>query len=197
MVNLDFNIIEYVQMLEDAHHELEQEKKELEQEKKKLEGEHEKYELKTERVKWAKQCFEAARDLFNENKKLLEEIESLQKQLDEKKQQVIEEREQKAELEMKLTEMKKISEVMAKKASEEAVLKALRTYANTSKRKTVDKRAFAKTSILEIANANGLVLPQEFAASIESLDDERPEPKVMNVSGNYNDIHDNATVNQK
>ena len=148
-------------------------------------------------MNWAKQCFEAARDLFNENKKLAEEIESLQKQLDEKKEQLAEERERRSELEMKLAEMTKLSAGMAKKASEEAVLMALRVYANTSKRKTVDKRAFAKTSILEMANANGLTLPQEFAAAIESLDDERPDPKVVNVTGNYNDIHDNGTVNQK
>ena len=74
------------------------------------------------------------------------------------------------------------------------MLKALRTYVNRSKRKTIDKRAFAKTATLEIANANGLLLPEDLAAMIESLDDELTDPKVVNVSGNYNDIHDNGGV---
>lgn len=75
--------------------------------------------------------------------------------------------------------MSKLTTGMAKKASEEAMLKALRTYANTSKRKTVDKRTFAKTAILEMANVNGLVLPEDLATTIESLDDEQPEPKTV------------------
>ena len=83
---------------------------------------------------------------------------------------------------------------MAKKASEDNQIKALRTYVNRSKRKTPDKRVFAKYAMLEIANANGLTLPEELAATIDSLDDEQPEPKVVNVAGNYNDIHDNGKV---
>ena len=30
---------------------------------------------------------------------------------------------------------------------------------------------------------------------LNCLDDVQPEAKVVNVSGNYNDIHDNKTVN--
>ena len=187
MEDSSFNLPEYIQVLTETQLELEREMTELDK--------------KSQFVIWSRQYLKSTQsemfDLYNNNKKLLEEKEKLIHENSMLLQKMTDEKRQREELEMKLTEMKKISEVMAKKASEEAVLKALRTYANTSKRKTVDKRAFAKTSILEIANANGLVLPQEFAASIESLDDERPEPKVMNVSGNYNDIHDNATVNQK
>lgn len=113
------------------------------------------------------------------------------------RQQLADEKRQREELEMKLTEMSKLTTGMAKKTSEEAMLKALRTYANTSKRKTIDKRIFAKTAILEMANANGLTLPPDLAATIDSLDDDQTEPKTVNVAGNYNDIHDNATVNQK
>ena len=125
-----------------------------------------------------------------------EEQEALRQQLADRSQQWAEEKERRQEMEMKLAEMSKLSTVMAKKASDEAVLMALRTYANASKRKTMDKRAFAKTSILEIANANGLTLPKEFAATIESLDDEQVEPKVVNVGngGHYNDIHDNKEI---
>lgn len=100
------------------------------------------------------------------------DISALRQQLDDEKQR-------RAELEMKLAEMSKLTTGMAKKASEEAMLKALRTYANTSKRKTVDKRTFAKTAILEMANVNGLVLPEDLATTIESLDDEQPEPKTV------------------
>ena len=79
--------------------------------------------------------------------------------------------------------MSKLSTGMAKKASEDNLLKALRTYVNRSKRKTADKRAFAKSATLEIANANGLIIPEDLAAAIDSLDDEQAEPKVVNVAG--------------
>ncbi len=143
------------------------------------------------------QLVDAMDGLLAENSKQQAEIETLRQQLSDKNQQFAEEKERRQDLEMKLAEMSKLSAVMAKKASEEAVRNALQTYANTSKRKTVDKRTFAKTAILEIANVNGLTLPQDLAAIIECLDDEQPNPKVVNVAGNYNDIHDNATVNQK
>ena len=32
---------------------------------------------------------------------------------------------------------------------------------------------------------------------IQSLDDEQTEPKVVNVTGNYNDVHDNGEVKFK
>ena len=44
--------------------------------------------------------------------------------------------------------------------------------------------------------ANKLTLPEDLAAAIECLDDDQADPKVVNVTGNYNDIHDNGTVNQ-
>ena len=121
---------------------------------------------------------------------MVNEIESLREQLAEEKRL-------RADLEMKVAELSKLSAGMAKKSSEEDLLKALRTYANRSKRKTADKRMFAKSAILEIAIANNLTLPEELAATVDSLDDEQTEPKVVNVAGNYNDIHDNGTVNSK
>ena len=48
--------------------------------------------------------------------------------------------------------------------------------------------------VLELAMANGVAFPEDLAASIDSLDDEQPEAKVVNVAGNYNDIHDNGSV---
>ncbi len=96
--------------------------------------------------------------------------------------------------EVRLSEMSKLTAGMAKKTPEEDLLKALRTYVNRSKRKTPDKRAIAKMATLEIANANGLVLPEDLAAAIESLDDEQAEPKVVTVNGSYTDVHDNGNV---
>ena len=57
--------------------------------------------------------------------------------------------------------------------------------------------ALAKEAALDMVLANKLTLPEDLAAAIESLDDDQSDPKVVNVSGNYNDIHDNGTVNQK
>ena len=117
-------------------------------------------------------AIDMARKLTEEKEKQSAEIESLSQQLQEEKRL-------RAELEMKMAEMSKLSAGMAKKASEEDVLKVLRTYANRSKRKTLDKRTFAKSAILEIANANNLILPEELATTVESLDDEQAEPKIV------------------
>lgn len=141
-------------------------------------------------------------EVMTENSQLKEDNDDLQQQLNDEKQQCVE-LEMKlmetskhcGELEMKLMEMSKLSTGMAKKASEDSLLKALRTYVNRSKRKTADKRAFAKSATLEIANANGLDLPEDLKAAIESLDDEQTDTKLVTVQGNYNDIHDNNSVN--
>ena len=127
----------------------------------------------------------------------LQKVEEIANENESLREQLAEEKRARAELEMKIAELSKLSAGMAKKSSEEDLLKALRTYANRSKRKTADKRMFAKSAILEIAIANNLTLPEELAATVDSLDDEQAEPKVVNVAGNYNDIHDNGTVNSK
>ena len=144
---------------------------------------------------------EAVEEMLAENGRLTatvssqeETISSQEETIERLRSQLQEEREQRAELEMKLMEMNKLSTGMAKKASEDNLLKALRTYVNRSKRKTADKRAFAKSATLEIANANGLDLPEDLKAAIDSLDDELSEPKVVTVTGSYNDIHDNGSV---
>lgn len=117
-------------------------------------------------------AIEVARKLMSENEKQTAEIESLREQLQEEKRL-------RAEMEMKMAEMSKLSAGMAKKSSEEDLLKALRTYANRSKRKTLDKRTFAKSAILEIANVNNLTLPEDLATTVDSLDDEQAEPKIV------------------
>ena len=55
-----------------------------------------------------------------------------------------------------------------------------------------------KEMIQELVLSCGVTLPQDLADSIQSLDDEQQEaPRVVNVSGNYNDIHDNNNVDIK
>ncbi len=182
MKEIGFNLFDYVQMLEAARNELEQEQKELAQEQERLAE-------KTKRVDWSKQCFEAARDLFAENKKLSEDIVKLQKQLDEEKRQ-------RADLEMNLAETRKLMDSIAKKSSEEGVQKAIQTFVNYSKRKTSDKRTYIKNTILEFSSVNRISLPEELSATIDCLDDEQTEPKSVTMNGGvYNDIHDNKDVN--
>jgi hypothetical protein len=122
-------------------------------------------------------------ELLKENEDQKADIESLQQLL--------------AEAEMKLAEMRKLLDSVTKKSSEEGVQKALQAFVSYSKRKTPNKRSYIKNTILEFANVNRIPLPEELANAIDNLDDEQSEPKVVNVHGNYNDIHDNGTVNQK
>jgi DNA repair exonuclease SbcCD ATPase subunit len=150
-------------------------------------------------------------EVIADNKRQQEEIESLQQQLEEKKNDyevlagtaknlldaATEARNQKKELEMQLAETRKLSEGVAKKSSEEGVIKALQIFVNRSKTKKADKRAYIKTTILEFANTIKLSLPDELANSIDNLDDEQSEPKTVTVNGNYNDIHDNGEVKVK
>ena len=120
-------------------------------------------------------------DLKDENERLCAENERLREEVEEK--------------EMKLSELSKLSAGVAKKSSQDEVLKALRTFVNKSKRKKYEKRVAIKEMVLELAYANNLTFPDDLAATLESLDDEPSESKVVNVAGNYNDIHDNGSVN--
>ena len=169
-----------------------------------IEREYENVVTRAEELNELNKVLEGVDAVLQDNENLRSEIDDLRAELDEERKQrselemkLDEERKQRSELEMKLNEMSKLSTGMAKKAPEEDLFKAFRTYANRSKRKTADKRTFAKSAILEIANANGLVLPEDLRTTIESLDDEQAEPKVVNVTGNYNDIHDNKAVKMK
>ena len=111
--------------------------------------------------------------------KLLAEADTLREENERLRQQLQEEKDVRARQDMQMKEMSKLSADMAKKSSEEDLLRALRTYANRSKRKTADKRTFAKSAILEIANVNNLTLPEDLATTVESLDDEQAEPKIV------------------
>ena len=104
-------------------------------------------------------------DLKDENERLIEENDLLRQEVQEK--------------EMKLSELSKLSVGVAKKSSQDEVLKALRTYLNISKRKTLSKRVAVKMMIMELANAIGLAFPDDMIATLEALDDEQAEsPKL-------------------
>jgi len=155
-----------------------------------LEREREELMERAEQLNVYMQLLDRINEVVAENRRLRDDYEEVQRQLDDEKQQ-------RAELEMKLMEMTKLSAGVAKKASQEELLKAIRVFVNKSKRKKIEKRIAVKEMVLEMANANGVILPEDLAATIDSLDDEQLEAKVVNVAGNYNDIHDNGTVNSK
>ena len=126
-------------------------------------------------------------EVLAEKKRLEDKVEDLQHQLDEEK-------DRNQTLEMRLSELSKLSAGVARKSSQEELLKALRAFVNKSKQKRIEKRTAVKEMVMELAVANGIVFPEDLAATIESLDDEQPDPKVVHVAGNYNDIHDNDRV---
>ena len=126
-------------------------------------------------------------ELLAENERLKEDLESMREMYEEEK-------EVRMKLEMELNETKKLAVGVANKTSQEAMLKVISTFVNRSKQKKLEKRTMVKSIVLEMAMTNGLTLPADLAQTIDALDDERVEAKVVNVSGNYNDIHDNRMV---
>ena len=152
-----------------------------------LDREREKMIERVELIDGLAQAMQAVDEILTENKSLKTELESLRTQLQMEK-------DLRTKAEMQLGEMSKLSAGVAKKASQEEVMQALRVFVNKSKRKKVEKRIAVKEMVLEMANANGVLLPEDLATAIDSLDDEQLEPKVVNVAGNYNDIHDNSSV---
>ena len=154
-----------------------------------LDREREKTMEQIELLNGVLRVMEAVDETMAENESMKTEIEGLRSQLQAEK-------EQRTKAEMQLSEMSKLSAGVAKKVSQEEVLKALRVFVNKSKRKKVEKRIAVKEMVLELANANGVLLPEDLSAAIDSLDDEQLEARVVNVQGNYNDIHDNDSINR-
>ena len=128
--------------------------------------------------------------LLQDNENLRSEIDELEAELKEKDKKIV-------QLETQLNEMSKLSAGVAKKSSQDDVLKAMRTYLNISKRKTLSKREAAKTVFMDLFTSTKLDLPDDIKEMLTYLDDEQAEPKVVNVTGNYNDIHDNKAVKMK
>ena len=141
--------------------------------------------------------FNGVKQLIADNERLrqlvAEQAEKIKKHVETENQLT----EKNAALEMKLSEMTKLSGDVAKKSSLEGLLKAVRTFVNKSKHKRIEKRMAVKELLLELANANSIVFPEDLATTIDALDDEQSEAKVVNVTGNYNDVHDNGSVGLK
>lgn len=133
-----------------------------------LEREQEELQERHEQLKGFMLALESTEEVLLENERLREEMVQLRSQWQEEK-------ERNTRLEMQLNEMSKLSASVAGKASQDELLKALRVFVNKSKRKKMEKRIAVKEMVLELANANGLVLPSDLAASIDSLDDEQPQ----------------------
>lgn len=161
-----------------------------------LDRERERMVEEVERLDGLQRVMDATDELLAEIDHLNEKVETQNEEMENLRQQLQEEKERNQALEMKMAEMSKLSAGVARKASQEELVKALRTFVNKSKHKRIEKRIAIKEMVLEIANANGVMLPEDLAVTIDSLDDVQPESKVVNVAGNYNDIHDNGNVNR-
>ena len=58
----------------------------------------------------------------------------------------------------------------------------------------MSKREAAKTVIMELLSSAKIEISDDVLELLDHLDDEQTEPKVVNVTGNYNDVHDNGEV---
>ena len=131
---------------------------------------------------------------LNDYLRALETMDDLISEIDDLNEKLDEEKERRQALELRLSELNKLTAGVAKKSSQDDMLKATRSYLNTSKRKTLSKRETAKMVFTELFTSAKLDLPADIMDLLEHLDDEQSEPKVVNVEGNYNDIHDNGNV---
>ena len=141
--------------------------------------------------------FSGVQQVMAENEQLRQQVAEQEEKIEKHVETVNLLTEKNAALEMKLSEMTKLSGDVAKKSSQEGLLKAVRTFVNKSKHKRIEKRMAVKEMLLELANANSIVFPEDLATTIDALDDEQSEAKVVNVTGNYNDIHNNGSVGLK
>jgi uncharacterized protein YoxC len=149
-----------------------------------------------ERVDELLGVLDTTEELLAEVDRLNDELAGKDAELDNLHQQLQEEKERSQALEMKMAEMSKLSAGVAKKASQEELLKALRTFVNKSKHKRIDKRIAVKEMVLEMAMANSVFFPEDLAATIDSLDDEQPEAKVVNVAAGGINVQQANVVNR-
>ena len=137
-----------------------------------MEKDREKLSERIEKIDNSLKAFEVVENLFSK-------IESQQEELESQKAEIDSLRAQLQEKEVQLSEQRKLTTGMAKKSSEEDLQKALRTYFNTSKRKTIGKRVAVKTVITEFISTMKITLPDDLAEALEHLDDEQGEPQIV------------------
>jgi chromosome segregation ATPase len=136
-------------------------------------------------------------DKQDEIDNLKDEIDKVQSDNDALRQQLLDEKERRLSSQTKLSELSKLSAGVAKKSSQDELIKAMRSYLNISRRKTQGKREAAKMVFMEMFTSAKLELPDDIMESLDHLDDDQDDPKVVNVTGNYNDVHDNGRVDLK
>ena len=134
-----------------------------------------------------------ARRALDEERECLTEmarkVESYDQLLDAAKELAVENEELKDQLQemtTKLNEMNKLVASMAKKSTEDTVVKFIRVFVNKSTHKTAKKRTLIKEMVLEFTYANGIVLPDDLMATIYALDDEQNEPAQQVIIGTLN-----------
>lgn len=156
---------------------------------------HKREQMEEEARMWKdfQQLTDAVEEFRRENEDLQEELAQLQDQL-------TEERSARAVVEMRLSELTKLADGVAKKSSDEGLIKALRNFTNISRRKKLEKRMAVKEMIQELVLSCGVTLPQDLADNIQSLDDEQQEapPRVVVNNPTFNgamyDISNNKEV---
>ena len=154
---------------DDARHELTRELDRLDEKRAQIEN--------------SMKALDATDELLAEIDNLNRKVEHLNEECECARRLLQEEKERSQTLEMRLSELTKLSAGVAKKSSQDELLKALRTFVNKSKHKRMEKRSAIKEMVLELANANGIILPEDLAASIDALDDDDTKP--VSVSGDY------------
>ena len=159
-----------------------------------LDREIERLQERQEQLQDYSRWMDATDELIAENERLRNELRKALADAEWARQQLQEEKEVRKALEVKLSELNKLSAGVARKSAIDSILKVVRSYLNTSKRKTLAKREAAKTVITELFATAKVVLPEDIIDTLDHLDDEQLEPKVVNVAGNYTDIHDNSKV---
>ena len=162
-----------------------------------LEHEREKMVDKLQQVDEFLQFADQMDALISKVKSLQQEVEEQNNKIDELQQQLDEQQQQLDEKNLQLTEFSKLSAGVAKKSSQEELLKALRTYINISKRKMLSKRITVKTIIMEFASSIGLSFPEDMANTLNSLDDdtETVAPVTVNVAAGGINIDTNFGPN--
>lgn len=136
-------------------------------------------------------------DKQDEIDNLKDEIDKVQSDNDALRQQLLDEKERRLSSQTKLSELSKLTAGVAKKSSQDELIKAMRSYLNISRRKTQGKREAAKMVFMEMFTSAKLELPDDIMESLDHLDDDQDDLKVVNVTGSYNDVHDNGRVDLK
>lgn len=137
-------------------------------------------------------------ELLAEVDRLNDELAGKDAELDNLHQQLQEEKERSQALEMKLSELSKLSAGVAKKSSQDDLQKALRIFLNISKRKMIGKREVAKTVITEMITSAKLTLPDDIMDLLDHLDDEQTDnpPVTVNVGAGGINVQQANVVNR-